>query len=423
MSATFVDLYCGAGGSTEGLVEAGFEAVGAANHNKIAILTHSANHPNTEHLCVDISAYDMRHLPPARCLWASPICTEISPAGGKKRTRRPQGQGPLQFEEYGAIETGAWERTRVTAWDVIRAAETWNYDAIMCENVPEFATDWDLFEVWLMAFERLGYVVQVVSLNSAHVTGPENPSAPQWRDRIYIVATKKAMRRPDLTLRPAAWCGPCDAEVAAFQSWNGGARIGKYGARRQYVYRCPTCKTAVAPYTRGAAAIIDWSNVGKPIGDRKRTPTRPEGLAPATIAKVRQGIERFSSIGEPFMVELRRNGGARSLKEPIAAVTAGGNHHAWILNYRKNVGPTAITAPLRTVSTIDSAALVTQAPAPVAVADCHLRMITPREQLSAQRFRTDYIVHGTLGEQTMQAGNAVSVNTAAWIGRRVAGVL
>lgn len=423
MSITFADLFCGAGGSSTGLEEAGWELVAAANHSKIAIATHAANHPGAEHLCVDISSYDMRHLPRARALWASPICTEISPAGGKRRSRRGVGQGPLPFEEYGAIEPGAWERTRATAWDVLRAAETWGYDAILCENVVEFATDWPLFEVWIAALDRLGYDVQIASLNSAHLTGPNNLAAPQWRDRIYVVAVKKGMRRPDLALRPAAWCGPCDAQVDAVQSWNGSARIGKYGKRRQYVYRCPACKTAVEPYTRGAADIIDWTNLGKPIGDRKRTPKRPEGLAPATIAKVRQGLARFNAVGEPFMVELRNHGQARSLKEPIAVVTAGGNHHAWILNYRKGVGPTAIADPLRTVSTVDAAALVMPSAAITEVADCHLRMISAHEQLAAQRFPGDYIVHGTRGEQTMQAGNAVSVNAAHWLGTRVGAVL
>ena len=46
-------------------------------------------------------------------------------------------------------------------------------------------------------------------------------------------------------------------------------------------------------------------------------------------------------------------------------------------------------------------------------------MIQPREQLLAQRFPTGYVVTGNKGEQTMQAGNAVSVNVAHWIGRRL----
>lgn len=50
-------------------------------------------------------------------------------------------------------------------------------------------------------------------------------------------------------------------------------------------------------------------------------------------------------------------------------------------------------------------------------------MIQPREQLLAQRFPADYTVHGNKGEQTMQAGNAVSCNVAQWVGARVADAL
>jgi len=50
------------------------------------------------------------------------------------------------------------------------------------------------------------------------------------------------------------------------------------------------------------------------------------------------------------------------------------------------------------------------------VEECHYRMLQPREQLLAQRFPRDYIVHGNRGEQTMQAGNAVPANVAQWLG-------
>jgi DNA (cytosine-5)-methyltransferase 1 len=50
-------------------------------------------------------------------------------------------------------------------------------------------------------------------------------------------------------------------------------------------------------------------------------------------------------------------------------------------------------------------------------------MVQPREQLHAQRFPAEYVVHGTKGEQTMQAGNAVPCNVAQWIGQRVAASL
>jgi DNA (cytosine-5)-methyltransferase 1 len=50
-------------------------------------------------------------------------------------------------------------------------------------------------------------------------------------------------------------------------------------------------------------------------------------------------------------------------------------------------------------------------------------MLKPREHLRAQRFPDTYVVHGNKGEQTMQAGNAVSANVAQWIGQQVAKVL
>lgn len=43
MSITFTDIFCGAGGSSIGLVSAGFELKLAANHWDRAIETHSSN--------------------------------------------------------------------------------------------------------------------------------------------------------------------------------------------------------------------------------------------------------------------------------------------------------------------------------------------------------------------------------------------
>lgn len=47
---TATDFFCGMGGSSTGLVEAGFAVKLAANHWARAIETHSANQPDTEHL-------------------------------------------------------------------------------------------------------------------------------------------------------------------------------------------------------------------------------------------------------------------------------------------------------------------------------------------------------------------------------------
>jgi DNA (cytosine-5)-methyltransferase 1 len=489
MSLSFTDIFCGAGGSSTGLVAAGYELKLAANHWARAIETHAANHRDADHLCADINNYDMRRLPKTDILWASPICTEISPAGGRKR-KPAHGQIGIDLQEYGVVPDAAWERTRATAYDVIRATEVHRYKAILCENVLEFVVDWELFDWWRKGMEMLGYNSQIVSVSSAHIGGDDNDPAPQWRDRIYIVFTRKDIPLPDLKPRPAAWCTECDEQVAAVQAWRNGRRVGKY--KQQYDYRCPNTRCShaiVEPYVRPAASIIDWTNLGVRIGDRPEHGLRP--LAPNTVKRIRAGLDllgrqrmvltvnhgghdgraypadaaplaaRTVKIGdavlvpaggtwntsptttaEPmrtrlanpkgfealltppqaddsFIVTLRNHATSRPVSEPVDTVTAKGRHHWLVIPYR-NAAAKTTGEPLHTMSTKDSAALLGPAPA---LDDCHYRMIQPREQLLAQRFPGDYIVHGNKGEQTMQAGNAVSCNVAQWVGSRVADAL
>lgn len=45
-----VDLFCGAGGSTAGALAAGIDVVLAVNHWRVAIYSHTENHPETRHI-------------------------------------------------------------------------------------------------------------------------------------------------------------------------------------------------------------------------------------------------------------------------------------------------------------------------------------------------------------------------------------
>ncbi|MER6523458.1 hypothetical protein ABT246_42600 [Streptomyces sp. NPDC001553] len=107
----------------------------------------------------------------------------------------------------------------------MRAAEVHYYKAILCENVTEFATDWRLFRWWVQGIELLGYNSQIVSVSSAHVGGPDNLHAPQWRDRIYIVFTRVGIQMPDLSPRPLAWCAGCGEDVEGVQTWRKGRTL------------------------------------------------------------------------------------------------------------------------------------------------------------------------------------------------------
>jgi DNA (cytosine-5)-methyltransferase 1 len=288
----FTDMFCGAGGSSIGLTKAGLILKTALNHWDRAIETHAYNFPDAEHLCEDVNRYDLRRLPRTAVLWGSPICTEISPAGGKKKTR---GQTDL-LEELGHVPKEGFERTRATFWDVIRAVEIHRYKIVLIENVVNVATDWELFDVWLAGMAKLGYEYQYVSVSSAHIGDEGNLPAPQWRDRLYIVFNLKGVPKPDVDPRPLAWCFACEEITPARQSWKrpGARRIGKYGQQYSYVCANTKCRhAAVEPFVLPAAAAIDWSDPGTRIGDRKRSEAKPEGLAPATIRRIRAGLEEF----------------------------------------------------------------------------------------------------------------------------------
>src|SRR5687767_4403689 len=84
---TATDQFCGAGGSSIGVVSAGAELRMALNHWKLAVETHASNFPGADHDCTDISATDPRRYPSTDVLITSPECTTHSPAGGSRRSK------------------------------------------------------------------------------------------------------------------------------------------------------------------------------------------------------------------------------------------------------------------------------------------------------------------------------------------------
>lgn len=174
MSAlTAVDLFGGGGGASQGLVQAGFDVLVAANHWPVAIATHRLNHPTTEHRIADLSEVDWRTFPGAHLLWASPSCVWHARSGGR---RRPPAEVERMRADAGAVD-------RATAFAVIAAAEVHLHPAIIVENVPEFR-DWSLYRWWLAGLHALGYVTTELVLDAADF------GHAQRRKRLFVVATR-----------------------------------------------------------------------------------------------------------------------------------------------------------------------------------------------------------------------------------------
>lgn len=286
---TAVVDYCGAGGESQGLVEAGIRVVQAANHDEKAIDTHSANHTETDHLLTDLLVQDPRRRPRAHIYQASPECKWHSPAGGRKKHNYREMLD--MFDEY--VPDAAGERSRATMMTVLGMAEVKRYPIVIVENVVEVA-GWEMFEVWLAGFESLGYEHQILSVSAAHIWSDENAPAPQWRDRIYFVFYLRGIPFPDISPRPYGHCSACAADVRLIQSWKKpGRKIGKY--RSQYVYACPIPgHPAIEPYVLPALDALDMTDLGTRIGDRKKP------LAAATMRRIRVGALMFG--GEPEVV-------------------------------------------------------------------------------------------------------------------------
>lgn len=396
---TVTDLFCGAGGSSSGLVEAGYKVVIAANHWALAIESHQVNHPETDHSQADISQVDPRYFPKTHVLWGSPECTNHSIAKGVKR-QRIQDQALFELDGTRPLPDEAANRSRATMWDIPRFAEHHMYMAIILENVVE-AYRWDQFDAWKLAMKSLGYRMQFVWLNSMHAQIGGMP-APQSRDRMYIVMWREDLvtsKNPGPNVgkwtRPMAVC-PEHGEVQAVQAFKKAEQWGRY--RTQYLYRCPECLQVIEPGWLAAESIIDWSLPAPRIGDRAKP------LAEKTRERIRRGIERHwapiiakaagntydgvntgsnylrvSELDDPLPVQMgsaehglaipalivnNLSGADASRSEPVTrelpSLVAGGNHASLLVPVEGREGKQAapVVDPLRTQSTRNETGLV-----------------------------------------------------------------
>lgn len=178
---TATDLFSGAGGSTEGLTQAGIRVEVAANHWPVAVATHADNHPDVEHHTADLADVDWRRFPSSDVLWASPSCVWHARAGGRSRP-------PAELERLRA-DAGAVDRA--TAFAVIAAAEVHRYPVVFVENVAEFR-DWTLYGWWLDGLRALGYRTAELVLDAADY------GHAQHRKRLFVAATRDGVEL-DLT--------------------------------------------------------------------------------------------------------------------------------------------------------------------------------------------------------------------------------
>jgi len=212
----YIDLFCGAGGTSTGVEKARIngrkcaKVIACVNHDKNAIASHSSNHPDALHFTEDIRtlelaplkahlAYYKEQYPNALVvLWASLECTNFSKAkGGQPRDAD----------------------SRTLAEHLFRYIETLNPDYIQIENVEEFMSWGEIDENghpiltdkgksylrWVNSVKAYGYNFQHRIFNSA------NYGAYTSRKRFFgifakiglpIVFPKPTHSKSDASMKP-----------------------------------------------------------------------------------------------------------------------------------------------------------------------------------------------------------------------------
>lgn len=166
-----IDLFCGCGGLTVGLKQAGFHVVGAVEVDSLAVETYQKNHPE-----VHIWHQDIRKLTSPMILKA----LGLRPGGLDLLAGCPPCQGFSAMRRLNGARRVRDEQNNLV-FDFLRLVRGLRPKAIMLENVPGLA-DNNRFPKLKAALKRLGYIV------NAEVKDTRHYGVPQRRRRLILLA-------------------------------------------------------------------------------------------------------------------------------------------------------------------------------------------------------------------------------------------
>ena len=169
---TAIDLFCGAGGLTLGLRQAGFKVLVGVEIDPVAAETYRKNHSNS--ICLE---QDIRQIYPAELmLRLGLVVGQLSLLAGCPPC---QGFSTLRTRKKSCSVDD--DRNELL-FEYLRFVETFRPQALMMENVPTLLKDGRM-AVFLGALQELGYQVNE---NSVRIEDAANYGVPQRRKRMIM---------------------------------------------------------------------------------------------------------------------------------------------------------------------------------------------------------------------------------------------
>jgi len=168
-----IDLFCGCGGLTLGLKQAGFDVVGAVEIDNLAVETYKANHPE-----VHVWEEDIQGL----------MVAKVKRKLGLKKGELELLAGCPPCQGFSTMRTlnGGYEiydeRNNLVS-EFLRFVEGLEPKTVMMENVPGLADD-KRFRKFCRKLKKLGYVLNHAVLDAADY------GVPQRRKRLILLGGK-----------------------------------------------------------------------------------------------------------------------------------------------------------------------------------------------------------------------------------------
>lgn len=366
ISMLYIDLFCGAGGTSTGVEKARLEneqcakVIACVNHDANAIASHAANHPDALHFTEDIRKLELspmvEHL--AKCkaqypdayivLWASLECTNFSKAkGGQPRDAD----------------------SRTLAEHLFRYIEAIEPDYIQIENVEEFMSwgDMDengkpismdkgrLYQKWVHNVKKYGFDFDYRILNAADY------GAYTTRKRFFGIFAKKGL---PITFPEPTHCKNGRKDMfSSLERWKPVKEVLDFSDEGETIFRAKPL--AEKTLERIYAGLVKFVAGGKDAFLVKYNSMSRSGKynapgvdepCPVVATQNRLGVAQVCFLSKQFSGHPESKN--VSVEEPAGTITFR-DHHAFVSAHYGNGFNRSVNEPSATVTTKDRLSLVT----------------------------------------------------------------